>query len=155
MKVFSHVYPLFIVLLLLLAGCSDDPVSEELSPEELLLGTWKVNSAVIDGQNQPVTNPGLGQISATFQEESYNYVFPETSSIGLPTGNTVTTSGTWSFNSDNTLLTLTPVAGSQLPTLEWEIISLSPGILNTRFEQPNPANGGQTSNFEINYSLDN
>ena len=155
MKVFSHIYPLFIVLLLLLAGCSDDPVSEELTPEELLLGTWKVSSAAIDGQSQPVTNPGLGQISADFQEESYSYIYPETSPLGLPTGNTITTNGTWSFNNDHTLLTLTPAAGSELPTLEWEVISISIGILNTKFEQPNPATGGQTSTFEINYSLDN
>lgn len=155
MKVFSPTNPFLLILILLLAGCSDDPVSEDLTPSELLLGTWKVSSAVIDGQTQPVTNPGLGQISASFEKESYSYIFPETTDTGLPTGNTVTTSGTWSFNNDHTLLTLTPVTGSQLPTLVWEIVSLSPGILNTSFEQPNPANGGQVSTFEINYSLNN
>ncbi len=146
----------FISILLFVSfiGCSTDSGSDSLTKEELLIGSWKVTSAVIDSTNTPVTVPGLGQISATFTTTSYTYTYPEVNEQGQPTSNTASVTGTWSFNEDYSMLTLVPPANSNFPTLEWEIITLSIGILNTRFEQRSAADPTQTSTYEINYILD-
>lgn len=140
------------ILLTLSYSCTSavEPV-EELTKSDFLQGTWVVQQAIINEDEVPVTSPGLGQIEATFEGDRYKYVFPEIGTNGFPTGNTDFIEGTWSFNdSEDTILI--DRSASQEEALEWKIINLSNGILDTEYLEYFPGSS-DPSVFRFSYRV--
>lgn len=148
-------YSTFLVgALFLLVNCSDvSGVSEPLSPEELIVGSWQVSNASIDGQIYPVTNPGFGQIQAIFDESNVTYIFPGVDANGLPTAQTDTLRGDWNFNGDYSKLFITNIPNELVSEMEWGIMNIGVGLLQTTYVGPSPLNQSVTANYEITYRL--
>lgn len=143
-----------ITLLLSLNACSTDSGSDQLSPEELIEGRWVLQSAIIDGNGQPITTPGLGQIALTVNSGNYTYIYPELGSNNLPNGQTDTLSGTWEFSSDYSTFTLDRSDYQQEPFV-WEILRLSNGVFDTQYVERSAAGGAGTSTYNFTYRLAN
>ncbi|HCD53090.1 MAG TPA: hypothetical protein DEQ34_11620 [Balneolaceae bacterium] len=143
---------LTVFIFLLLSACKGSTGNEELTDLELIQGTWVVQIAVIDGNSQPITNPGLGQMQLTLTESNYTYLFPEVGATGLPTGNTDSIQGIWSFNDDHSMIYLDRSAVGE-DDFEWEIIQLSIGILKTRYTERAADGSDGTSTYEFTYKL--
>lgn len=145
---------LFLGALFLVYGCSDvSGVSEQQTPEELIIGTWQVSSASIDGQVYPVTNPGFGQIQATFSEDGVEYILPGVDANGIPTIQTDTLNGDWNFNDAHTMLYITNIAGSFTTDMEWSVVNIGVGLLQTSYVGPNPTDFSSTATYDITYRL--
>lgn len=139
--------------MLLFSGCDNvSGSSEQLSPEELILGSWKVSAATIDNQSYLVTTPGFGQMQAIIDESKILYIYPQVNAFGVPTAQNDTLTATWSFNVDHTIFTLSnPQDGSVL--LVWDIMNLGVGLLKTSYQAQSAANESTLSTYELTYSL--
>jgi len=134
-------------------GCDNVSGSlEQLPPEELILGSWQVSFARIDNQVYPVTTPGFGQMRAIIAENTILYIYPDVDDNGLPTAKNDSLYAFWSFNNDNSLITISnPQDNSTL--LVWEVLNLSVGLLKTSYEAQSPSSTEATSTYELTYSL--
>lgn len=138
-------------------SCGNVIGTPELPPsEELIQGTWQVFDVIVDGQNFPVTNPGAGQIQVTFEDYDVEYIYPELNENQLPTSNSDTLWGDWSFNDDESLVTIANFSEDEpSKTLEWEIVSLGIGLLHTRFYERSPTSPDDIITYEFIYRLSN
>lgn len=148
MKHLKSITGLFLMIAVM--GCSSPTeVVEELTDFDHIQGTWVLQQAIINGDDTPVTNPGLGQIQATFTEKTYVYVFPEIGTNGFPTGNTDSIEGDWSFNEDHSEISLDRSAYDQEPFV-WTIKNLANGIFDTEYRESFPGSTAE-SVFEFSY----
>ncbi len=139
--------------ILLFAGCDSVGSSEQLPPEELIQGSWQVSFATIDGQVYPVTVPGFGQIQAIFDESNVEYIFPGIDANGLPTAQTDTLRGNWNFNENYSTLYITNIGNELVAQMEWSIINIGVGLLQTSYDGPSATNPAVTATYEITYRL--
>ncbi len=145
---------LFVGALFLFVGCSDvSGVSEPLTPEDLILGSWQVSAATIDGEVYPVTIPGLGQIEAIFHESGVEYIYPGVNANGIPTGETDTLTGEWHFNEDHSMLYITNISEGFSSDMEWSVIRIGVGLLQTTYNGPSITNPNTTVTYDITYQL--
>ncbi len=144
---------LLVGALLIFLGCDSVGSTEQLSPEELIQGSWQVSFATIDGEVYPVTVPGLGQIQAIFNENNVEYTYPAVDENGLPTGQTDTLNGDWSFNDEHSRLIISNIGNGIVSEMEWVIVNIGVGLLQTSYEGPSAFNPALTSTYEITYRL--
>ena len=123
---------------------------DDFTNAELLVGTWTVSSASIDGTPYPVTNPGLLQVQAIFGETSFQYNYPQVVD-GIPNGNVDVLTGTWTLNEDETVINIVPT-GSTEAILVWNIDRLAVGTLEVTFQQQSMTGEGY-STYNLVYSL--
>jgi hypothetical protein len=118
-------------------NCEDIESTGPLTEEDLILGNWKLQTAAIDGEDQPITVPGLGQIEIVVSDESYTFTYPELNSNNFPTGETESISGQWNLNlADSTLVLYQYEEGNSTAikdSVEWNINMLTFGYLHTDF----------------------
>lgn len=140
---------------LLLLNCSSFTGTPELPPnEDLIIGSWVVHIASIDGQNYPITNPGFGQIKVSFDESNLEYIYPLLNEYSLPTTFSDTLNAAWNFDDSYTsiLITNRDDGGEDL---NWEILEIGVGLLHTRYEGQSPTDPNILSTYDITYSLIN
>lgn len=142
-----------IILSLFLIHCGNTIGTPELpQPEELILGTWEVFDASIDGQKFPITNPGFGQIQTTFMESTVEHIYPKIDERGLPSILADTLYGPWYFNDDYSMVSLFDEDGLD-NSFDWDVVELGVGILHTRFVERSPADTTTLSTYDIIYRL--
>ncbi len=127
--------------------------SPENDPEVLILGTWVVQSAQVDGTTYPLTNPGFGQVRAIFQKDSFTYIYPVRDAFGLPTEKTDTLIADWRFNSSFDSLAFMEPTTNQIIMI-WQIESLGIGKMSTNYSTESANDPNQVSRYEIDYRLD-
>lgn len=140
-------------MVLLFFACSTAPSGVvETDPNELVLGSWEVNSASIDGNNYAITSPGFGQIEAIFEDKLFTYIYPEVGSNGLPNGKTDTLFAIWEFNAAfDTLRFRNPQSGVTI--FEWQVKQLQVGKLSTSYAGEAAQDPSQFSRYNIDYKL--
>ena len=144
---------LICIALMLSYGCSTAPTGNvETNPEVLILGTWNVSNASVDGQTYPITNPGFGQVQAIFEADNFTYIYPHVEANGLPTGRTDTLNAFWTFNASYDTLRFTDKLSSEL-VLIWHVKELKVGLLSTDYVTQRPDNAEVTSFYDIDYKL--
>ena len=141
-----------IVIAVAFIACDSTSGDTELTSYEKLQGTWKVSTATIDGSGYEVTNPGLGQMRAIFDEDNFMYVYPEINAQGQLTGGTDTLAGKWQINEENTAITILDESGS-VTLMLWTVDELLVGTLSTTY-QAQAAFGTGTSTYEMTYNLE-
>ena len=138
-----------------LTGCLEAPVTASFTPDELVLGSWKVTKAVVGGVEYPVYNPGLGQIEVEFAPTEYTFVYPLINEAGQLSGETDTVSGRWEFANDFTIMNLYDSIVQDSITMNMEIKELKPGIFKTLYYGQSVVDPTQLTTYEIDYALFN
>lgn len=147
-------HTIFLIGILIFAvNCEDVTGMQELkTPKEMILGTWRVSIATIDGDIYPVTNPGFGQIEVEFSENMVEYIYPGVDENGMPTAKTDTLVGNWELLEENTLIHITHTVNNAT-LFEWGIVNLSVGLLQTSFESQSPLDPQRLSRYVLTYKL--
>ncbi|MBO6795092.1 MAG: hypothetical protein JJ895_14375 [Balneolaceae bacterium] len=141
------------LLLIVGAACSSTPSgTAESDPEVLILGSWVVSNAQVDGSSYPITTPGFGQIEANFESDLFTYIYPEVGSNGMPNGRTDTLYANWSFNAAFDTLSFTYLNSSEFVFI-WHVKELQVGRLSTDYISRSADNPDQQSKYDINYRL--
>lgn len=150
--IFSLFLPLFLLSAL---SCDDSGGSVATDKKALLMRVWKVAEGSINGFPQSVTPSGFGAIRATFTDGRYVYRFPaygeQAAQYGVTPGTAVDEIGSWVFSTDETRILLTPDLTPDT-TLDWKILQLTFGNLQTEYQALNPITGG-TATYVIKYTL--
>ena len=142
------------ILVFVAISCSTDSGTETLSVKEKILGTWIVQSAVVNGSAISIQGTPFELVEARFQEDSYLYIFPKVLDNGLVSSTeTDQISGSWELNEEGTKIYLDRSDYGQ-STFEWDILELSVGNMRTRYYEMAAGSESDTSEYIITYQLD-
>jgi hypothetical protein len=150
---YQKVKPLvFCFLIASLFACEGTETTGPIPQEDLILGAWKIKSATIDGEDQPVTVPGIGQIVIEITDDEFVFSFPELNSNNFPTGDVDAIEGTWNLNLADSSMVLyqyqEEANGIQQDSIVWNIQTLTFGYLHTNFVF-RPSDDLKLSNYDL------
>lgn len=143
-----------LMCVIVFTSCSSNSSNDELTAQDLIIGTWVVQSAEINEVFIPVENTPFEKIVATFETDSYVYIFPKVLPNGQVSGSeTDQISGPYEFNNDETMVILDRSSSNQAD-FEWEILELTAGNLKTRYYEQSANDASIQSKYEITYRLE-